>query len=171
MGWRDFAAGLGAILEGQPALDRFQAELRRHFGVKHCFLVGSGKAALALILLALKDLRPERDAVVIPAFTCYSVPSSVLRAGLRIVLCDLGPEGLDFDRAQLAAKLSGHEHILAVVPTHLYGVAADVASVRHLVGKRPIAIIEDAAQAMGEDSGHGKLGTLGDVGFFSLGRG
>jgi perosamine synthetase len=171
MGWRELAAGLGAILEGQPALDRFEAELRSHFGAKHCFLVGSGKAALALILLALRDLHPERDEVVIPAFTCYSVPSSVLRAGLRIKLCDLGHECLDFDPVQLSATLSGDERILAVVPTHLYGIAADVAGVRRLVGKRPIAVVEDAAQAMGEDSVEGKLGTLGDAGFFSLGRG
>jgi perosamine synthetase len=171
MGWRDFFAGLGAQIDGPRAVQRLETELEAHFGVRYCFLVSSGKAALALILHALKDLHPERDEVVIPAFTCYSVPSSVLRAGLRIKLCDLSQEGLDFDPAQLSAALSGDERILAVVPTHLYGIAADVAGVRHLVGKRPVAIVEDAAQVMGEDSRDGKLGTLGDAGFFSLGRG
>ncbi len=171
LGWRDFVAGLGAQIDAPRAVQRLETELEAHFGVRYCFLVSSGKAALALILHALKDLHPERDEVVIPAFTCYSVPSSVLRAGLRIRLCDLGQEGLDFDPAQLSAALSGNERILAVVPTHLYGIAADIAGVRSLVGKRPVAIIEDAAQAMGEDSGGGKLGTLGDAGFFSLGRG
>ena len=169
MGWREVAAGLGAILEGQPALHRFEAELKSHFAAKHCFLVSSGKAALTLILRALKDLSPARDEVIIPAFTCYSVPSSVLRAGLKIGLCDLARDGLDLDAAGLSAALS--ERALAVVPTHLYGVASDVSRVRQLIGTRGVAIVEDAAQAMDETLDGRKLGTLGDVGFFSLGRG
>jgi dTDP-4-amino-4,6-dideoxygalactose transaminase len=171
MGWSDLAAGIGAQLAGPGAVKRLETELASHFGVRHCFLVGSGKAALAVILLALKDLHPNRDEIVVPAYTCYSVPSSVLRAGLKVRLCDLGPDGLDLDPAQLSAALAGSERILAVVPTHLYGIAADVARVRQLVGQRPVAIVEDAAQAMGEATGSGLLGTLGDAGFFSLGRG
>lgn len=87
-------------------LERFRSELKEHFGVKHVFLVSSGKAALTLILLVLKDLFPSRNEVLIPAFTCYSVPSSIVRADLKMRLCDLHPDGLDFDFAQLAAMLS-----------------------------------------------------------------
>ena len=169
LGWRELGAGLWAILEGQSALHRFEAELKRHFGAKHCFLVGSGKAALTLILRALKDLSPSRDEVIIPAFTCYSVPSSVRRAGLRIGLCDLARDSLELAPAGLSAALS--ERALAVVPTHLYGIAADVSRVRQLIGTRGVAIVEDAAQAMDESLDGRKLGTLGDAGFFSLGRG
>lgn len=169
LGWRELAAGLAAIFEGQPALHRFEAELKSHFGAKHCFLVGSGKAALALILRALKDLSPSRDEVIIPAFTCYSVPSSVLRAGLKIGLCDLARDSLELDTAGLSAALC--ERALAVVPTHLYAIASDVQRIRQLVGTRGAAIVEDAAQAMDESLDGRKLGTLGDAGFFSLGRG
>jgi perosamine synthetase len=171
IGFREIAAGIRAHFEGARAVERLRAGIAAHFGVRHCFVVGSGKAALTLILLALKDLNPGRDEVVIPAYTCYSVPSSVLRAGLRIRLCDLGPEGLDLDPAQLAATLTPGERVLAVVPTHLYGIGADVARVRRAVDGRPIAVVEDAAQAMGEEIDGRKLGTLGDAGFFSLGRG
>jgi len=177
-------------------------ELKEHFGVEHCFLVSSGKAAFTLILRALKELSPDRDEVLIPAFTCYSVPSSVVRAGLRIRLCDLRSDSLDFDFTQLSAMLSGApppqtdarpaggasdspvetrdpadssgnsiERVLAVVPTHLFGYPADVAGLRKLIRNPGIAIVEDAAQAMGETREEGKLGTLGDVSFFSLGRG
>jgi perosamine synthetase len=169
MGWRELAAGLRAILEGQPALRRFEAELKSHFGAKHCFLVGSGKAALTLILRALKDLSPACEEVIIPAFTCYSVPSSVLRAGLKIGLCDLARDSLELDPAGLSAALS--ERALAVVPTHLYAIASDVPRIRRLIGTRGVAIVEDAAQAMDESLDGRKLGTLGDAGFFSLGRG
>jgi dTDP-4-amino-4,6-dideoxygalactose transaminase len=131
--------------------------------------VSSGKSALTLILRALTDLSPSRNEVIIPAFTCYSVPSSVLRARLKIGLCDLARDSLELDPAGLSGALS--EHTLAVVPTHLYGIAADVSRVRQLIGTRGVAIVEDAAQAMDESLDGRKLGTLGDAGFFSLGRG
>jgi len=200
---RDIVGGIRGVLHGQKELDRFQAELEEHFVVKHCFLVSSGKAALTLILLALKDLIPSRDEVLIPAFTCFSVASSIIRAGLKIRLCDLQPDGLDFDFAQLAAILSeasssreadtflyggitdsmdgapgvatrsggSINRLLAVVPTHLFGLPADVPRLRTLVREPGITVVEDAAQAMGETCEGRKLGTLGDVSFFSLGRG
>src|SRR5436853_7857991 len=102
----EIVSGVCGIFRGQKELDRFRSELKEHFGVKHCFLVSSGKAAFTLILLALKELSPDRDEVLIPAFTCTSVPSSVVRAGLRIRLCDLSPDSLDFDLPQLAGLLS-----------------------------------------------------------------
>jgi dTDP-4-amino-4,6-dideoxygalactose transaminase len=166
---RDFLSGLRGILAGRSELQRFESELREHFGVKHCFLVSSGKAAFTLILLALRQLNPGRDQVLVPAFTCYSVPSSIVRAGLRVRLCDMHPERLDFDLAKLRDSLS--DEILAVVPTHLFGIPADVAGVQQLARGPGVAVVEDAAQAMGEAGGAAPAGTLGDAGFFSLGRG
>ena len=202
IGIREIISGVCGIFRGQRELDRFESELKEHFGVKHCFLVSSGKAAFTLILLALKELSPDRDEVLIPAFTCYSVPSSVVRAGLQIRLCDLSPDSLDFDFAQLSAVLSeapppqteAHpaggasdspvetrdpadssgnsiKRVLAVVPTHLFGYPADVARLRKLNRDPGVTIVEDAAQAMGETREERKVGTLGDVSFFSLGRG
>lgn len=199
--FRDIVSGVSGIFRGRQELDRFELELKEYFGVKHCFLVSSGKAAFTLILYALEKLFPDRDEVIIPAFTCYSVPSSIVRAGLRIRLCDLRPDSLDFDFAQLSAMLSSSppppadfrpaggageppvgaldagacgnpvNRILAVVPTHLFGYPADVARLRKLIRDPGITVVEDAAQAMGETIEERKIGTLGDVGFFSLGRG
>lgn len=195
IGIREIVSGLRGTVFGQKELDRFRSELKEHFGMKHCLLVSSGKAALTLILLALKDLFPHKDEVLIPAFTCYSVPSSIIRAGLRVRLCDLHSEGLDFDFAELSAMLSeaplsleagrgitdvsgaadvtrdSTKRLLAVVPTHLFGFPADVPRLRRLVRDPGVTVVEDAAQAMGETWVGGKLGTLGDVSFFSLGRG
>jgi perosamine synthetase len=202
IGVREIASGVCGIFRGRKELDRFRSELKEHFGVKHCFLVSSGKAAFTLILLALKELFPDRDEVLIPAFTCYSVPSSVVRAGLRIRLCDLRPDSLDFDFARLSTMLSSAppaqtearpagrvsgsavdtrdaagssrdsiKRVLAVVPTHLFGYPADVTRLRRLNRDPGVTIVEDAAQAMGETREERKVGTLGDVSFFSLGRG
>ena len=124
IGIADVLSGIAGILRGRKELERFRSELKQHFGVKHCFLVSSGKAAFALILLALRELFPGRDEVLIPAFTCYSVPSSIVRAGLKVRLCDLSPDRLDFDFVELPAML--YDKLLAVVPTHLFGSPSDL---------------------------------------------
>ncbi len=199
--FRDIVSGLLGLVAGQRELDRFEREIKAHFGVRHCFLLSSGKTALTLTLEALRELHPDRDEVLIPAFTCYSVPSSIVRAGLKVRMCDIHPDYFDFDFAKLAAEASiadapstitreptparsiAHpgmdddlhaqpsNRILAVVPTHLFGVPADVAAVRKLFPDPRVSIVEDAAQAMGETQDGVQMGTLGDVGFFSLGRG
>src|SRR5258706_13212711 len=92
---RAVVSGICGIFRGRQGLDRFELELKEHFEGEHCFLVSSGKAAFTLILLALQELFPDRDEVLLPAFTCYSVPSSAVRAGVKIRLCDQRPDSLD----------------------------------------------------------------------------
>jgi perosamine synthetase len=147
---------------------KLEEEIRDYFGSKHVFLVSSGKAALFLILSALNRLTRKKK-VILPAYTCFSVPSAIRMAGLEMVPCDLRPETLDFDFSQLGRLID--EDTLCVISTHLFGIPADVSKVRELCDKRKIFLVEDAAQAMGAESERGKLGTFGDVAFFSLGRG
>lgn len=162
--------GIMAMCRGDKAINVFTDQLKEYFNVNHCFLLSSGKASLTLILQALKELYPDRDEVLIPAFTCYSVPAAIIRAGLKVRICDVEPETLDFDYRELAEQLS-YPRILCVIPTHLFGVSADIPKVRALIGDRDIPIVEDAAQSMGAECNGRKVGTLGDIGFFSLGRG
>lgn len=185
---RDFLNGLKGLIRGRKETERFRSELKEYFGVKHCFLLSSGRAALTIVLRALKDSHPERDGVLIPAFTCFAVPSAIVRAGLKVRLCDVNPDTLGFDHNQLSAlssELSAEnskptamsheprfsERLLAVIPTHLFGIPADVEKVKTITNDPDICIIEDAAQAMGGECDGTKVGTIGDVGIFSLGRG
>lgn len=170
IGWTNFAFGLLGLIKGPAARDNFAVDLCLHYNQSHCFLVSSGKAALTLILKALHQRYPERDEVLIPAFTCYSVPSAIVRAGLKVRLCDIGENSLDFNSDQLAQQVD-NKKLLCVIPTHLFGLPADIASLRSLIIDPQVTIIEDAAQAMGGKVQGQKLGTLGDVSFFSLGRG
>jgi perosamine synthetase len=193
----DIISGFKGLLRGHKELLRFESELKEYFGAKHCFLVSSGKAALTLILKALKDIYPYRDEVLIPAFTCYSVPSSIVRAGLKVRLCDIDPKTLDFDFNQLSEILNspssnsyelspmsshpspmsyelsamGSSKLLAIIPVHLYGLPANIDRLREAIEDPCVTIIEDAAQCIGGEGNCRKLGTLGDVSFFSLGRG
>ena len=170
---RDILNGLRGLTRRQYEIERFRGELRTYFGIKHCFLVSSGKAALTLIFKALHARYPEKGAVIIPAYTCYSVPSAVRRAGLDIKLCDIDADTLDFDYRLLGKMLSGPEadRILAVVPRHFFGVPADIDRLRRVTSGLEIAIVEDAAQVMGGEEKGKKFGTMGDAGVFSLGRG
>ena len=89
--------GLMGCVLGKKYLKRFEDELRTYFGVKHIFLLSSGKASLTIILKALKSLAPEKDQVLIPAYTCFSVPSAIVNAGLKVSLCDINSLTFDFD--------------------------------------------------------------------------
>jgi len=143
-------------------------ELKATFAAQEVFLVSSGKAALTVILKALAASSTRRR-VIIPAYTCFSVPSAIVKADLEVVLCDVEPETLDFNFTELEGLLD--EQVLCVVPTHLFGRPANVDRVQELCKGKGIVVVEDVAQAMGGRSKGRLLGTLGDVAFFSLGRG
>jgi len=167
-GWRDLWYGLGGLLSGEQSVRKFEGELKQYFGVEYVFTVSSGKAALALILRALKTLSPKRE-VLIPAYTCFSVPSAIVKAGLTVKLCDMDPSTLDFDYKMLQKTIS--EKTLCVIPNHLFGIPSDLDRIQVLCRLGGMYIVEDAAQAMGGVYKGKKLGTIGDVGFFSFGRG
>jgi dTDP-4-amino-4,6-dideoxygalactose transaminase len=166
--WTDLREGLAGLAAPDRALSRLEAGMREHFRVSDVFLLSSGKAALTLALMALKSMT-NRTEVVIPAYTCFSVPAAVLRAGLRPRLCDVDPHTFDFDHAQLERTIG--PSTLCVVAHHLFGIRSDIGRTLSLCRARGIFVVEDAAQAMGIEHHGRKLGTSGDVGVFSLGRG
>ncbi|MBW2740168.1 MAG: DegT/DnrJ/EryC1/StrS aminotransferase family protein [Deltaproteobacteria bacterium] len=166
---RDIISGIRGLFSGQMELDRFKSELKDYFGVKHCFLFSSGKAALAFTLSTLKEMTPERDEVVLPAYVCYSVPSAIVQVGLKVVPCDMEPNTLDMDLRKLSSLLSSKT--LCVIVPHLFGLPARMSEITRQSHEKGITVIEDAAQAMGKTCNGKMLGTQGDVGFFSLGRG
>ena len=164
----DLVRAASSLCGGVEHRARLIQELKAKFSAREVFLVSSGKAALTVILKALAASSGRRR-VIIPAYTCFSVPSAIVKAGLEVVLCDVEPETLDFNFAELEGLIN--EDVLCVVPTHLFGRPADVDRVKRLCEGKGIVVVEDAAQAMGGQSGGRLLGTLGDVAFFSLGRG
>ncbi len=166
---RDLWSGFKGFLAGETYLKNLEEGIKEYFGVRHVFLVSSGKAALYLILRSLKSLRPVRSEVLIPAYTCFSVPSAIVRAGLKVTLCDIDASSLDFDRKLLEEGVT--DETLCVVPNHLFGIPSRMDDIVRLCRKRNVFVLEDAAQAMGGRHGGRFLGTIGDVGFFSLGRG
>jgi dTDP-4-amino-4,6-dideoxygalactose transaminase len=164
----DLLAGVRGALTGRAMLYRLAEAVRARFGVQHVRFAGTGRAALAVALTALARLSPRRR-VVIPAYTSFSVPAAVVRAGLHVTLCDVDPRTLDFDLDALPRVVD--EHTLAVMPNHLFGFPGDVEGAGAIAKARGAFLVEDAAQAAGALY-HGRpAGTCADVGLYSLGRG
>lgn len=160
--------GAAASVSGRDAVAALEVELARDLGVRRAFTVCSGKAALTLVLRALAKPTARRK-VIIPAYTCYSVPSAIVKAGLQVVPCDVAEGAFDYDYARLAPML--RPDVLCVLSVHLFGIAADTRRLEQLCRDAGIVVVEDAAQAFGGSSHGEMLGTIGDVGIFSFGRG
>ena len=167
----DLLNGMAGIIQPEKTLSQLQRSICKNFKKKHCFLVSSGKAAITLTLNALAGIYPDRNEVIIPAFNCYSVPSAIVRAGLIVSPCDITPETLQFQKESLERMFKSSSKVLAIMPTHLFGLPCDTNYIRTLTNNTKVTIIEDAAQSMGSEYNGKHLGTNGDVGIFSLGRG
>jgi perosamine synthetase len=166
--FKEIFLGLFHSLFKNQSSEKFKREFYEYFQVRDCFLVSSGRAAFTLILKALKKTS-EKDEVIIPAYTCFSVPSAIARAGLKISLCDISVKTLNLDPEKLSSLIN--KNTLAVLPVYHFGLSHDISEIVNLCRKQDIYIIEDVAQGMGAKFQNKYLGTFGDLSFFSLGRG
>ena len=125
--------------------DAFERELAAACGAKHAVGVSSGTAAISVGLQALGV--GQGDEVVVPAFTYFATASAVIHSGARPVFADVEPVRFGIDPERLEAAITPKTK--AVVPVHLYGLACDLAPVVEVAARRGLAVLEDAAQAIG----------------------
>ena len=125
--------------------DAFERELAQASGVRHAIGVASGTAALSIALLAL-GLEPG-DEVIVPAFTYFASASAVTSLGARPVFVDVEPERLGLDPALVEAAITPRTR--AIMAVHLYGLSCDLRPLVELGRRRSVAVLEDAAQAIG----------------------
>lgn len=152
-------------------LARFQELLTEHFQLLGCEFLSSGRTAMTLLLETLYQLRGEaqRTEVIIPGYTCYSVPASVKRAGFQVRICDVNPATLSYDLSRLAAF--DFSRVLAVVSANLYGIPDDLLAIEALAKRHRVFMVDDAAQGLGASFAGRAVGTFGDAGLFSLDKG
>jgi len=162
-----FSAIIGAFSAQVPD---FKGQLCKYLNVKHCILGDSGRGLLFQLLQTLyqKD-KFNRNVVLIPGYTCYSVAASVVKAGLKLRVYDLDPKTLQPDLKSL--KQGVLNDTLAIVYQHLFGIPASVDEIRKIDNEMNAYLIEDAAQALGGKTNENWLGTTGDFGLYSFGRG
>jgi len=166
---RDILQGLRGLAKPEECRNNIEQELKDYFNVKHVFLVSSGKAALTIILQALKSLSHIKRQVLIPSYTCFSVPSAIVKAGLDVALCDIDAGHYDYNYQLLHDAVN--IDTLCVLSGNLFGIPSDVSRIVDICKGKGIYVVEDAAQAMGCKYKDRMIGTIADVGFYSLGRG
>ena len=159
---------LPSVLPGLGDRRGFAELLAARLGAQNPFFVLSGRAALTILLKALRQGSDRRE-VVIPAYTCFSVPSAVARAGLTIRLCDVDPKTLDLDLNALVRLDLGRA--LCIVSSGLYGLPGDLVALEQIARRCGAFLVDDAAQCLGATQEGRTCGTFGDAGFYSLGRG
>ncbi len=147
---------------GGEAVANLEAELAAYCGVKHAVALNSGTDALMLGMMALGIT--TGDEVIVPPNSFIASAASVVHLGARPVFADVQPDQ-NLDPAAVAKVLSSRTK--AIMAVHLTGRIAPMSELKEIAGRHNLALIEDAAQAIGSMY-HGKhAGAIGDFGCFS----
>lgn len=158
----------------QPAAARILEEFRvafcRRYRIRHCFFVSSGRAAMFLLFRVLRGRAAgDKTDVIIPSYTCYSVPAAAIRAGLRVRILDIDPATLSYDLEQLAR--TDFSRVLAIVSSNLYGIPNDLPAIAAIARQHGVYFVDDAAQSLGAMMNGQAVGSFGDAGLYSFDKG
>ena len=164
---------LKKTLTGGGDVEQLQRAVQARLGNKYSYVYSTGRGAMASLLSGVKALRSStdvRDEVILPAYTCYSVASSVINAGLKIRLCDIEPTTLSYDLEQL--KQIDFKNVLAIVSSNLYGLPNNnLVEVERLANEQGLFLVDDAAQSLNSKLAGRAVGTFGSAGILSLDKG
>jgi dTDP-4-amino-4,6-dideoxygalactose transaminase len=147
-----------------PEIDALERELGAMLGVRHAIAVSSGTDALLLALMTL-DIKPG-DEVVTTTYSFFATAGAVSRLGARPVLVDIDPATFNIDVDQAIAAITPRTR--AIMPVHLFGLAADLDPLIQAADRAGIPVIEDAAQAIGTTYKGRPIGGIGALGCFSF---
>ena len=168
----EIASGiLAGIAAGAEPQKKLSAELCRLTESPRCALLSSGRAAMTVMMSAVANARAAegRDEVIVAGYTCYSVPASVLRAGLKVRLCDVDPSTLSLDLEALGRF--NFSRVAAIVSANLYGIPNDLGALERLAAQHGVWLIDDAAQALGARVAGRPVGGFGAGGVLSFDKG
>lgn len=152
----------GAWLTQFNKTKEFEEKVAQYVGAKYATAVPSGMVAIYLSLLSVGV--GKGDKVVVPNYTMIATINAVKWTGAEPVICDVDPESLCID----LDSLDHQEDLKAVIHVSINGRSGDMQNVINYCNHNKIALIEDAAQAMGSKFDNKFLGTFGDLGIYSL---
>ncbi len=170
---KEIDEGIQQVIEGAkfingPEVKNFAANLANYLGVKHVIPCANGTDALQIALMSA-GIKPG-DEVITPDFTFIATVEVVALLGAKPVLADVNLEDFTIDVNQLESLIT--EKTKAIVPVHLFGQCANMATLMDIARKHNLKVIEDSAQAIGSDyyikDKPSKAGTLGDFGCTSF---
>jgi perosamine synthetase len=147
-----------------PQVKALEQEWAAYTGSKHCLTTCSGTAALHMALAAV-GVGPG-DEVITSAFTFLASASCAIHQNAIPVFVDIDPRTYCMDPEQLEGAITPRTK--AIIPVHIQGCPADMDPILAIARKHKLFVIEDACQAHGALYKGKKVGTLGDIGTFSL---
>lgn len=147
-----------------PMTDKFESLVRERHSALHAMACTSCTSALHLATLAL-ELKPG-DEVIVPAFTWVTSAYSAEYVGAKVVFADIDLATFNIDPEAFEKAITPRTK--AVVAVHLFGLAAPMDEILEIAGRHGIAVIEDAACAIGTTYKGNPVGALGDIGCFSF---
>jgi perosamine synthetase len=143
---------------------RFEAAMADYVGVKHAVALPHCTAAIHLALLAL-GVGPG-DEVIVPDATWIASAAPVTYVGARTVFADVSADTWCLDPESMRACITPRTK--AVIPVDLYGCMPDMAAILAVAAEHDLAVIEDAAEAVGSTYRDERAGSFGQVGVFSF---
>ncbi|MDR2817412.1 MAG: DegT/DnrJ/EryC1/StrS family aminotransferase [Oscillospiraceae bacterium] len=148
---------------------RFEEELANEFGKAYCCFTGSGSTAIYLLLNAI-DKRSQK--VLFPATTCMAPINSAIYAGYEPIFCDVNLDDQTMNVDSLERMLDAYD-VGVVVPIHLYGHVADIASITRVAKNKTadIFVLEDCAQYVRCGTADASILSFGHTKIFESGGG
>lgn len=141
-----------------------EQEIATMVGAKHAVGCASGSDALVLAMMAC-EIQPGDEVITTP-FTFFATGGSIARVGAKPVFVDIDAETFNINPNNLEEAITPRTR--AILPVHLFGLAADLDRILNIAEARGLAVIEDAAQAIGARYKGRFVGTLGTFGCFSF---
>ncbi len=157
------------VLESQqfilgPEVEALEREIAEYCGCRFAVGVSSGTDALLVALMALGV--SSGDEVVTTPFTFFATVGSILRVGAVPVFADIDPVTFNIDPREVGKAITSKTK--AIMPVHLFGQSADMGPILAMAEDHGLAVIEDAAQAIGAEYKGKRAGSTGAVGCFSF---
>lgn len=153
----------GWLVQG-PKVREFEEKWSAFTGARHSIAVTSCTTGLYLALAALGF--GSGDEAIVPAFTWISTANVVEHLGGRVVFCDIDLTTFNLDVRQIERNITPRTR--AILPVHLFGLAADMAEINAIAEQYGLWIVEDAACGFGACYYGQHVGTFGHAGCFSF---
>jgi len=166
---QEVRAAVGEVLESQrciggPKVAECERAIAAYAGCKHGIGASSGTDAILNALMSL-GVGPGDEVITTP-FTFFATVGCIVRVGAKPVFVDIDPRTYNIDPAGIEAAVT--ERTKAVMPVHLFGQMADMDPIAEAAEKHELAVIEDAAQAIGAEYKGRRAGSVGTCGCFSF---
>jgi len=154
------------VLSGSlaPEVRALEEEFAEYVGARHCLSTNSGTSALH-IAVAAAGIQPG-DEVITSAFTFLASALAVLHHNAIPVFADIDPVTFNIDPAEIERRITPRTR--AIMPVHIHGLPAGMDEILAIARRRNLIVIEDAAQAHGATYNGRRVGTIGDMGAFSI---